>query len=211
MKPAGTTRRPGQALIVALVMMMAAAWPIAAGQKPSPADAAARLTGTWKLNREMSPQVTEPGRAGGRRGGAPAFAIAGMVPQRGGGRGGGSPDTPADLTPEQRAGQAALRLLQQIAEVITIKATPDTVTIADGTGERTYAADGKNTRLVIGDATISEKTRWDKLTLRQEFWNPERKLIKAWDVDESGRLVLKVRVESMTLNSADVMAVFDRQ
>ncbi|MEO8075262.1 MAG: hypothetical protein ABI818_02970 [Acidobacteriota bacterium] len=211
MKTLGMTERQGTTLIVALTMMMASALPMTAGQKTSPADAAAKLTGSWKLNREMSPQVTDPGRGGGRRGGAPAFAIAGMVPQRGGGRGGSSPDTAADLTPEQRAGQAALRTLQQVAEVITIKATADSVSIADGTGERTYAIDGKNARLVIGEATISEKSRWDKATLRQEFWNPERKLIKAWEVDESGRLVLKVRVESMTLNSSDVKAIFDRQ
>jgi hypothetical protein len=191
---------------------------IVAGQKPTVADVAVALSGTWRLNRELSPQVTAPGGppGGGRRGGRPSFALGALAAQRGGGGGGGrggdsSPSSAQDLTPEELAGQAALRQLQQVAEVITIKAAADSVTFSDPRGERTYAIDGKTARLAAGGATLAVKTKWDKLTLRQEFSIPTRKLIQTWDVDASGRLLLKVRLESMTLNTPDVVAVFDRQ
>jgi len=209
MKNAGMRGRSGKNLAAVVAMIVAIGVPMASAQKAPVADAAAKLSGTWKLNRELSPQV-QPARGGGAgRRGAPAFALAGMVPQRGGGRGGGG--DASDLTPEQRAAQAALATLQQVAETVTITASADSVTISDGTGERSYAVDGKNSKINIGGAEIGAKSRWDKLTLRQEFSNFERKLIKTWEVDENGRLVLKVRVESMTLNTADVKAVFDRQ
>ena len=51
--------------IVTLAAGIALAAPIAA-QKTTPADAATRLTGTWKLNRELSPGFRAPGsRPGG--------------------------------------------------------------------------------------------------------------------------------------------------
>lgn len=184
-----------------------------APQKLTSADAAAKLTGTWKLNRELSPKVTAPG-GGGRRGGA-AFAIRAPIAQRGGGGGGRGGDaggsSPQDLTPEELAGQAALRQLQQVAETMTVDASADKVTFKDARGERTYAIDDKTTKLEVSGATLLVRSKWDKLTLRQEFSNPTRKLIQTWDVDESGRLVLKVRLESMTLMTPDVRAVFDRQ
>ena len=187
-------------------------------QKPTVADAAVKLSGTWRLNRELSPRVTAPGggRGGGPRGGRPSFAVGALVAQRGGGGGGGrggdsSGPTAQDLTPEELAGQAALRQLQQVAEVMSITAAADSVTFIDPRGERTYAISDKTTRLDVGEARLLVKTKWDKLTLRQEFSIPTRKLIQTWDVDANGRLLLKVRLESMTLNTPDVVAVFDRQ
>lgn len=185
-------------------------------QKLTPADAALKLSGSWKLNRELSPGFRAPGGGGGegRRGGGPAFAVGALVPQRGGGGGRGGDavaQTTQDLTPEELAGQAALRQLQQVAEAITVSASVDRVTFRDLRGERTYAIDDKTARLDVGGATLMVKSKWDKLTLRQEFSNPTRKLIQTWDVDESGRLVLKARLESMSLNTPDVKAVFDRQ
>jgi hypothetical protein len=187
-------------------------------QAAAGAAAAARLSGTWKLNRELSPLVAPPGRGGGggRRGGAPSFAV-GITPvQRGGGGGGGgrggdSPPSAGDLTPDELAGQAALQQLQQIPEVIAISATADAVTLTDPRGKRTYAIDGKTTKIEMGTATINAKTRWDKDTLRQEFWNPQRKLIQLWEVDGSDHLVLRARLESMTMSTPDLKAVFDRQ
>ena len=57
-------------------------WPLAAliatagVQKLSPAEAAARLSGTWTINRELTSGFNAPGRRGGRGGGA-NFALDG--------------------------------------------------------------------------------------------------------------------------------------
>jgi hypothetical protein len=117
-----------------------------ASQKATPAEIATKMTGTWTINRELSPSFTAPGGPGGRRGGGgPSFALAGGFQGRGGGgRGGGGggdtgPTGPGDLTPEELAGQAAIRQLQQIAPQITIKASADSISFADGRGEQTYA------------------------------------------------------------------------
>src|SRR5262245_24740600 len=59
------------------------AWSGVQAQKAGPADLAASLTGTWKLNRELSDSMAGPGR-GGRRGGGASFAVAAPVLQRGG-------------------------------------------------------------------------------------------------------------------------------
>jgi hypothetical protein len=195
--------------VSALVVLSVTGGVHAYAQKVTPAEVAARLSGTWKLNRELSP-LAAPARGRGR--GAPAFAVAGG--QRGGGRGGGAPDTPAssaDLTPEVLAAQGAMRSLQQLAELLTIKAAADAVTFTDLRGEQTFAIDGKSARLTVNGAAVAVKSRWDKQTLRQELSTPQMKLVRAWEVDDDGRLVLKVRVESMTLNSPDARAVYDRQ
>ena len=147
------------------------------GQKPGgPADVAAKLSGTWKLNRGLSPSVGAPGgRTGGPGRGGASFAIAGapgaFAPQRGGGGGGGLPpiSSSADVPPDVLAAQAAMRELQQIAEVITVKATADSIGFADPRGEHTYGIDNKTAKLESKGATIDVKTRWDKLAVRQEF------------------------------------------
>ena len=117
------------------------------------------------------------------------MAAAIVAPQRGGG--GGISDA-SDLTPEQRAEQAAMRQLQQIAERITITATADNVTFSDLRGERAFPIN-------------------DKTVLKQEFSNTQAKLIETWSVDEAGRLVLTAKIESMTLRTPEQRAVFDRQ
>ena len=185
-------------------------------QKPTTADVAARLTGTWKINRELSPSIAAPARGRGGPGGRPGYAIAPAAFQRGGGRGGGglgggAPTTSADLTPDELAAQAAMRQLQQIPEVITIKASPESVAFTDVRGERTYPVNDKNVKLEMNGTTVNVKTKWDKLALKQEFSTPQRRLVQSWEIDQNGRLVLKLRVESMTMSSTDARAVYDRQ
>ena len=188
------------------------------GQKPGPADVAAKLSGTWKLNRELSPSVGAPGgRTGGPGRGGASFAVSGapaaFAPQRGGGGGGGLPpiSSSADVPPDVLAAQAAMRQLQQIAEVITIKATADSIGFSDPRGEHTYTIDNKTAKLESKGATIDVKTRWDKLAVRQEFLSPQTRLIRSWEMDDADHLVLKVRMESLTLNTKEVKAVYDRQ
>ena len=190
---------------------IAFAWSAVQAQKTGSADVAANLTGTWKLNRELSDTMAAPGRGAGRGGGA-SFAIGAPVLQRGGGgRGGDSPATSADLTPDELAAQAAIRQLQGVPEVIAIKASAETVSFSDTRGERTYPANGKKTTVDMSGAKVNVKTSWDKSTLKQEFSTPKATLTEVWQVDDSGHLVLKTKVESITLVSKEAKAVFDRQ
>jgi len=190
---------------------IAFAWSAVQAQKAGPADVAASLTGTWKLNRELSDTMAAPGR-GAQRGGGASFAISAPLLQRGGGgRGGDSPATSADLTPDELAAQAAIRQLQGVPEVIAIKASAETVSFSDTRGERTYPANGKKTTVDMSGAKVNVKTSWDKSTLKQEFSTPKATLIETWQVDDSGHLVLKTKVESITLVSKEARAVFDRQ
>jgi hypothetical protein len=189
-------------------------------QKASPADLATKLSGTWKLNRELSSGVGVPGRG---RGGAAAprasFALAGaaLTGQRGGGGGrgagggGGDSPMPGDLPPDVMAAQAAIRDLQQIPDTLTIKATADSFAFTDPRGERTFAVDNKATRLDVNGAKVEAKTKWEKATLRQEFTTAQTRLVRTWEADEQGHLVLKSRIESMTMSSKEVKAVYERQ
>jgi uncharacterized protein YnzC (UPF0291/DUF896 family) len=180
-------------------------------QKVSPADLAAKLSGTWTLNQELSPGFAAPAGRGRRGGGGPSFAIAGIAGQRPGSLPrGGDANGPADLTPEEMAGMQAMRQLQQIAPTITIKATAESVTFVDPRGEQTYAINDKNSTIDVAGSKITAKNKWDKATLRQEFSNSKSKLIRTWEVDDSNRLVLKGKLESMTMMSTEVKAVFER-
>ena len=117
----------------------------------------------------------------------------------------------SDLTAAERASMTAMRELQQIAEVITIKATAEQVAFEDVRGQRTYAIDNKNARMTVAGAEVSAKSRWDKAVLRQEFSTPSSKLTQTWDVDENGRLVMTAKVESLRLMTPEQKAVFDRK
>jgi hypothetical protein len=185
---------------------------VLSAQKAAVSDLAAKLSGTWVLNRELSPGFrAAPGRRGG--GGGALFAVAGLAGQRGG-RGGGSAGgatDASDLTPQQLAEQAAMRQLQQITEKIVITATAETVTFADSRGERTYSINDKSTKIEVAGAPVNVKSKWDKTVLKQEFSNTQAKLTETWGLDEAGRLVLIAKVESMTLLTPEQKAVFDKQ
>jgi hypothetical protein len=138
------------------------------------------------------------------------------VPQGRGGRGGGGAGgstvaDASDLTPAERASQAAMQQLQAIADEIAINATPDTVTFTDARGERTYRINDRTTKIDVNGSPIDAKSKWDKGTLKQEFSNSRTKLTRRWEVDQNGRLVLAARIESLTLNTVEQRAVFDRR
>lgn len=196
------------AVVLALVSVALGGW----SQKPSPADLAGKLSGTWILNRDLSTGLRAPGRRGGgadsRR---PLFAVRPAIGQgRGGGGGGGATD-PSDLTPEKRAEQAAMRQLQQVAEQIVIKGSADSVTFIDPRGERTYAINDKTAKFDVDGSPVSVKSKWDKNALKQEFSNTQAKLVETWSVDEAGRLLLTAKVESMTLITPEQKAIYDRK
>ncbi len=191
----------------------------AVAQKLTPAEVAARLSGTWTINRELTSGFNAAGRRGGRGGGgnfsiggnAARFGPTASYAQRGGGTGPSTASDMSDLSPAERAEMAAMRELQQLAEVITIKATAEQVAFEDARGQRTYAIDNKNTKITVAGSEVNTKSRWDKAILRQEFSTPSSKLIQTWEVDENGRLVLTAKVESLRLMTPEQKAVFDRK
>jgi hypothetical protein len=182
-----------------------------------PQDPAAKLTGTWVLNRELSTGFAAPGRGRGRGGAAfakataprPLFAMtasASPFAQRG-----GFGNEASDLTPEQRAEQAAMRELQQIDSHVTITASATEVTFKNSLREQTFAINDKTATLFIASAPVKVKLKWDKQALKQEFSNTQAKLTQTWTVDGSDRLVMTAKVESLTLVTPERKAVFDRQ
>ena len=206
MKPQTTNR--SRLVLTATVLLLT--WTGLEAQKTSLAEVAASLSGTWKVNRDLSDVMSDPVR--GRRGGA-LFTAAIPVGQRGGRGGGGAdaPNTNADLTPDELAAQAAIRELQRVAEIITIKATVDSISFSDTRGERTYPVNGKNVSTDIAGAKVNVKSSWDKNGLKQEFSTPKASFKQTWEVDQNNRLVLKAKLESLTMVSKEVKTVFDRQ
>ena len=189
----------------------------ARAQKATVADVAQKLTGTWKVNRELSPSLGR-GRQEAAAPTGPRLVLASF--QRGG-RGGGGADaaTPQDLTPDQIAGRSAVRQLQQIPETLKIVATPEQITFTEARGVSSFPVN-KGVRIDVGQAKVDVKTKWDKSNLRQEFNAYQQKLTKTWSVDENGRLVLNVLVESMIVNANSgvpswtqqtATAIFDKQ
>lgn len=204
----GMTRRRILLAAAAAGMMVIIGGAALRAQKLTPADLAVKLSGTWVLNRDLSTGF----RSSGQRG--RLLLVSASPAQRRGGGGGGRDNTPAspnDLTPEQRAEQAAMRQLQQIAERIVIKASAESVTFTDTRGERTFAIDDKTSRIDVGGSPVAVKSKWDKNVLKQEFSNTQAKLVETWGLDNAGRLVLTAKLESMTLTTPDEKAVFDRQ
>jgi hypothetical protein len=197
--------------------MMAPAW-IVLAQEGTPPDVWAKMSGTWKLNLELSPSVTAPGRSGGRsRGGGASFAVGLALLQRGGGRGGGGGggepggEGGAEIPPEEIVAQRVLQAFQQVPTDVTIAATPVSVSFKDPTGQGTFAIDGKTVELTIEGSKIKVKSKWEKATLRQEFSTSRRKVIRSWSLDAAGHLILAMKVESMMMNTIETRAVFDRQ
>ncbi len=197
----------------AVMMVLLTAGPLA--QDGTPADLAAKISGTWKLNVELSPAIAAPGRrGGGMRGGGPSFAIAAPLQRGGGGgRGGGreSGGDGFDVPPEELAAQHVLQAFQQVPTVVTIEASPASVHFQDPSGQGTFAIDGKNIEMNVDGAKIKVKTKWEKASLRQEFASSRRKVIRSWGLDPAGHLVLTMRVESMMMAPGESHAVFDRQ
>jgi hypothetical protein len=193
-------------------LLLATAFTVSGAARQSPQDLAGKLSGTWTLNRDLSSGFGAPGRGRGEpRPRALFAATAAAVPQRGGGgRGGGASDA-SDLTPEQRAEQAAMRQLQQIADRMTIQASADSVTFTDQRGDRTYAVNDKASTLDVGGSPVKVRSKWDKRVLKQEFSNNQGKLVETWTVDETDHLVLTAKVESLSLVTPDRKAVFDRR
>jgi hypothetical protein len=198
--------------MVATAIALAGVRGTAGAQKLTSAEVASRLSGTWVLNRELTSGFGASGRRRGGRGESLRMSMVSAFTQRGGGGGGGTaPNDVSDLSASELAAMAAMRELQQLAAVITIKATPEQIVFEDARGQRSYTLDGKSVKITVAGSEVSTKSRWDKSVLKQEFSTAQSKLTQTWDVDENGRLVLVAKVESLKLITPDQKAVFDRK
>jgi hypothetical protein len=203
----------GAALVVAFVGTNLGA------QKLTAADVAAKFTGTWVLNRELSPALTPGGGGGGARRGAPLMAVGfAPLPQRGGGGGGGGAPAGAaapTVSMADAAGNAAMKALQGLAPTMTIKATADSITFSDPRGDRTYPVTGKSVKIDVGGgAQISAKSSWDKLTLKQEFFYGETHITQNWELNDTGnRLNFKMQILNMSAQDPprEAKVVYDKQ
>ena len=205
---------------VATLLLAAPSRSTLTAQGTAPADVAAKMTGRWKLNESLSPGLSNApgrGRAGGPgRGALFAMAAPAAAFQRGGrggggGGGGGAGDASSPIMSSEAAAQAALDVVQQVPNEVTITASADSVEFIEPRGSLVFKIDGKNGTVEVPGGSIKVKSRWDKGSLRQEFSSTQRMVKRAWSVDESGRLVLTQHVESVAMTTKEVRAVFDRQ
>lgn len=190
--------------------LLALAVPPLVAQKMTPADVAAKFTGTWTVNRDLSPGLSPAGGGRGAR-----FEVSPLPSpaafQRGGGRGGGGA---IEISAEDRAGNAAIAALQGVAPQVEIVASVDSVTFKDPRGERTFPVTDKSVKVTISGAEITTKSKWDKSTLKQEFSFGESHLTQTWELNSAGdRLNMKMVVQNMNNPSAlrEIKAVYDKQ
>jgi len=186
-------------------------------QIPSVSELAAKMSGSWRVNKELSPGLSNSGRGReGRRGTGQSFGVMRIAAQRGGRGGGGeggveSGADMSNLTPDEAAAQAALSLIQQVPLELTIEATPAEIKVIEPRGQSLFRIDGKSTPIEVPGGTIKVKSKWDRARLRQEFSSTRRMLLKSWSIDSNGRLVLTEHVESVAFKSKETQAVFDKQ
>jgi hypothetical protein len=192
-----------QSIVMFLAVAVAAVAAVAPQAAQSTADAAARLTGSWKLNRELS-----PGFGGGRGRGSTRYEI-GFFPQGRGGGGGGQ--DAGDMTPAELDAAKAIRELQALPDQMKIEASETSVTFTDVRGARTYAVDDKAIKIDAGVTKINGKSKWDKGTLRQEFSSPATKVIYLWTPSADGKqLSFTMKIEDAR-QPREQKAVFDKQ
>ena len=188
-----------------------------AAQGAGPREIAAKLTGSWALNQELTPTSSKPGHGRGFAGGAAAAGplAALMTPMQRGGRGGdrgggGGNEASAPLPAAEVAAQAALSILHEVPMTLRIEASADAVTFRDPRGEWHFMVDDRNHTMEVPGGTLRTRSKWERGALRQEFSSAQRALVKTWNIDANDRLVLIEKIESMTVRS-ESKAVFDRQ
>jgi hypothetical protein len=208
-----TTRATTAAALLAGVLAMAASLTAdVLAQRATPAELAARVTGNWRINLDLSPQFRPTGRQGASAapvvpralGGLPLLAV-----QRGGG---GAPAASAD--PRILAGQRAIRGLQQVPDVTAIEATAERVTFKDMRGERTYDVNNRSVRTEVGDgAEITVRSRWNNNALQQEFVFDETRVTHIFEVNAEGtRITFTLRLDNFSgTPGSQARAVYDKQ
>jgi hypothetical protein len=207
----------GVARLMAASIAMVATTMTLAAQKLSPDAVAARMSGTWTLNRAF----TDASR--GRSGGGTARPQGARFQQRGaqptypqGIRANPTNTEPtsaalADMTPEERAERGALREMQQVPPALTITASAELVTIEDERGAQTCEADGRSDKLRTFGVYMDVKCKWDKNRLRQEFSTPRAtRIVRTYSLDAQGHLVVATKIESIATTFPETVVFYNR-
>lgn len=201
------------------------------------------FAGTWDYNADDSIDIRtgrpeQRPRSATQRGGVTGTGRAGTSTTRGGGGGGGAdPASPARTsgtegagggerrggmtpsvgpTPEMlREARDTARDLLEVAERLTIKVTPDTVSITDDLDrERTYLTDGRRQRHQIAAARFEIRSEWrDSQLVQQIAGGFDFKMTQTFFLSPDGsRLFLMVRVGQPRKNVPQVgfNRVYDR-
>jgi hypothetical protein len=92
--------------------------------------------------------------------------------------------------PEAVAAQAALAIFHEVPRELTIEATAEEIVLREPRGEWRFTIGGKNSAMAVPGGTLRSKSRWDHVTLRQEFSSAHKKLVKSWSIDASDHLPL---------------------
>ncbi len=177
----------------------------ASNAKPTAQDAAAaKISGVWQLNKELSTDPatvdaasqqanrgagsgrgstgTGGGMSGGRRG------LGGGGGGGGGSRGGGGGGSSSAMTPEQLAQfQAMMSEIKNLPDRMTVHATAADVTITLDDGSiRKYTANNKKEQIAIGSAQIDTTTKWDGDTLNIQMAVGQSKLVETYALTSDG-------------------------
>jgi len=193
-------------LALVSVVLCAAVVPLMAQQDPpapvvlgavrpfTPAEAAARMSGTWKLNEELSPLT--------RAGSSPT---AGAVPSRGGARGGGTGGGGRGGAGRggvtggvSQAQQQELRVRALYRE-LNVRPSKLVITASVGSAkfvdedeiERLVTINNKKDKLDLGTAILDCKTYWNGAALTIELdAGSQVKLFEAFELSPTGRQLL---------------------
>ena len=147
------------------------------------------LLGDWVLNSELTHELQPQQSAGGGGGfGSPSISVGGVgVPLPGG-------------SSAANSGNARdPRVLRCDAMTVTMAA--ENVHFAyNGSGEETMKPGNDHGR----------KTTWNKTSLTQKYSTNDRKVRKTYELDDDGRLNLKVKISPKGAKSATHVRVFER-
>ena len=147
------------------------------------------LLGEWVLNSELTHEL-QPQQSGGGGGGfgTPSISIGGVgVPLPGGGNAANS------------GGARDPRVLR--CDAMTVTMAEENVHFAyNGSGEETMKPGNDHGR----------KTTWNRTSLTQNYSTNVRKVRKRYELDDDGRLIVRVKISPKGSKSATHVRVFER-
>jgi len=186
----------------------------------SPADAAARLSAQWKLNKDLSslPDLSATGQPSGGRngGGGGGYGGGGGGRRGGGGRGGGGYGGGGGAgggggygggagSGGRGAGQptsneqmlearAVMREMTDAPQVLNVLASAETISFTTDEGiVRKFAIDEKKEKVDLGTAKVDVTTKWESGKLSQDIELGSLKITRVFQVtDEGHQLIVTV-------------------
>ncbi|MEI6244560.1 MAG: hypothetical protein WCQ64_05890 [Acidobacteriota bacterium] len=176
--------------VMAALLAAGAAVPVLAHQeRPAPvvlgtvrpltsAEAASRLTGSWKLNEDVSPAPVS---------GAPPSTVG-----RPGGRGGGVPGRATQLEQDGLRLRAIYRELTARPQALTLTVSDASALFVDEDGlERRVTLNSKKDKLDIGTLLVDSRAYWNGSALTIELdAGPQLKLTETFELSPTGRQML---------------------